>query len=65
MKKNYKILFITLLLLIIVAAEPAQAAKLKTYKAKKVTAKQIITELKKVNKVGNRYLPIIRTIQSS
>ena len=55
LKKNNKILFVTLLLLVIVAAVPAQAAKLKKYKAKKVTAKQIVTELKKVNKVGKIY----------
>ncbi len=52
MKKTRRTLFITLLFLIIVVAVPAQAAKLKKYKAKKVTAKQIVTELKKVNKVG-------------
>ena len=55
MKNVRRTFFITLMLLIIIAAIPAQAAKLKKYKAKKVTAKQIVTELKKVNKVGKVY----------
>ena len=55
MKKTRRTFFIILLLLIIITAVPAQAAKLKKYKSKKVTAKQIVTELKKVNKVGKIY----------
>jgi len=50
MKKKF--LFSLLLLSILFACIPVHAVKLKTYKAKKVTAKQIVTQLKKVTNVG-------------
>lgn len=58
MKRNTRIVTIVFAMLAVLffsASVQAATVKLKAYKYAKVTAKQIVTELKKVNKVGKTY----------